>query len=200
MNEHPYTGEKMETVRATEVRAEGYSGWAVVEIMGHRRVAGLVQPAVQYGSAGILVRIPGAGDICLTCLGASMVRASVSYGTRKKCDACNGTGVAAKPDAEWVGQQFYAGPSIFCVTPTEESAVRREAAFRRQQENRGPVVLALPEPQAPTDDGLPEAVAEYAAFQRAEDVEPRAAVIAVGLEPTDLNVRRAKVALDRMNA
>ena len=35
-----------------------YSGWAVVELMGHRRIAGHVSVAAQYGTAMIRIDVP----------------------------------------------------------------------------------------------------------------------------------------------
>lgn len=37
-----------------------YNGWAVVELMGHRRIAGLVSEAAQYGTAMIRIDVPAA--------------------------------------------------------------------------------------------------------------------------------------------
>lgn len=35
-----------------------YTGWAVVELMGHRRIAGHVSEAAQYGTAMIRIDVP----------------------------------------------------------------------------------------------------------------------------------------------
>jgi hypothetical protein len=42
------------------VTTEAYSGPAIVELMGHRRIAGIVSQAEQYGTAMLRVDIPGA--------------------------------------------------------------------------------------------------------------------------------------------
>lgn len=39
---------------------EAYAGPAIVELMGHRRIAGVVSQAEQYGTAMLRVDIPGA--------------------------------------------------------------------------------------------------------------------------------------------
>jgi hypothetical protein len=38
---------------------ESYSGWAIVELMGHRRLAGKVSQVEQYGSAMLRLDVPG---------------------------------------------------------------------------------------------------------------------------------------------
>lgn len=43
-----------------------YTGWAVVELMGHRRIAGHVSEAAQYGTAMIRVDVPGEDGATIT--------------------------------------------------------------------------------------------------------------------------------------
>ncbi len=38
-----------------------YEGWAIVELMGHRVVAGRVQEVSQYGASQLRVDVPGSG-------------------------------------------------------------------------------------------------------------------------------------------
>lgn len=45
---------------------EAYTGWAVVELMGHRRIAGHVSEAAQYGTAMIRIDVPGPDDTTIT--------------------------------------------------------------------------------------------------------------------------------------
>lgn len=40
-----------------------YEGWAVVEVMGHRRLGGYVRPAEQYGVTMLRVDVPAAGGL-----------------------------------------------------------------------------------------------------------------------------------------
>jgi hypothetical protein len=37
----------------------GFEGWAIVELMGHRRLAGYVKPAPMYGTELLRIDIPG---------------------------------------------------------------------------------------------------------------------------------------------
>lgn len=39
---------------------DAYEGWAIVELMGHRKLAGYVQEVSQYGGAMLRIDIPGA--------------------------------------------------------------------------------------------------------------------------------------------
>jgi hypothetical protein len=39
--------------------SEAYAGWAVVELMGHRKLAGRVSQVTQYGAAMLRLDIPG---------------------------------------------------------------------------------------------------------------------------------------------
>jgi hypothetical protein len=39
-----------------------YQGWAIVELMGHRRLAGRVSEVTQYGTTQLRLDVPGEGD------------------------------------------------------------------------------------------------------------------------------------------
>jgi hypothetical protein len=41
---------------------EAYEGWAIVELMGHRRLAGYVREAEQYGATMLRLDVPDAED------------------------------------------------------------------------------------------------------------------------------------------
>ncbi len=41
------------------MESSAYSGWAIVELMGHRRMGGLVSEAVQYGATMLRLDVPG---------------------------------------------------------------------------------------------------------------------------------------------
>jgi hypothetical protein len=42
--------------------AESFEGWAIIEFMGHVRIAGYVKPEEHYGAPMIRVDTPGEGD------------------------------------------------------------------------------------------------------------------------------------------
>lgn len=69
-----------------------YTGWAVLELMGHRRLAGYVSEAAQYGTAQIRIDIPtedgqppitqfygGASIYCLTPVTEEAARAVAKH-------------------------------------------------------------------------------------------------------------------------
>lgn len=41
-----------------ESAKQSYEGWAIVELMGHRRIAGRVSQAEQYGTAMLRIDVP----------------------------------------------------------------------------------------------------------------------------------------------
>lgn len=43
----------------TGTAADAYEGWAIVELMGHRVIAGKVSEASQYGASQLRVDVPG---------------------------------------------------------------------------------------------------------------------------------------------
>lgn len=43
----------------TLTNADAYEGWAIVELMGHRVIAGRVSEVSQYGAAQLRVDVPG---------------------------------------------------------------------------------------------------------------------------------------------
>lgn len=42
----------------SEEKPVAYEGWAILELMGHRRLAGYVSEAAQYGTAMIRIDVP----------------------------------------------------------------------------------------------------------------------------------------------
>ena len=45
---------------------EAYKGWAVVELMGHRVIAGQVSEVVQFGSPQLRIDVPGLDGTAIT--------------------------------------------------------------------------------------------------------------------------------------
>jgi hypothetical protein len=46
-----------------ETKAEAYEGWAIIELMGHRRYAGKVREAAQYGVSMLRIDVPEDDDL-----------------------------------------------------------------------------------------------------------------------------------------
>ena len=87
-----------------ESEAVAFEGWAIVEIMGHRLVAGFVTEQ----------QLAGAGFLRLDIVGPDT-----------KIDEDDGPEVALKGGFEGGVTQFYSPSSVYCLTPTtQDIAVR----------------------------------------------------------------------------
>ena len=80
-----------------DVKYEGFREWAILELMGHRRLAGLITEAQIGGGSFVRIDVP------------------------KRIDGVD------KPGEEMVATQFYSPGSIYCITPVSESIARRMA-------------------------------------------------------------------------
>ncbi len=101
---------------------DAYEGWAIVELMGHRRLGGYVRQAEQFGVAMLRLDVPEHPwvDGC-TC--GSDDPASLDH--EKHNATCQM--FRAEDDTEIrdvYATQFYGGSSIYCLTPTTEEAAR----------------------------------------------------------------------------
>lgn len=57
------TSAAMEDRMGTDEQKSGaYEGWAILELMGHRRLAGFVSEVAQYGTAMVRIDIPSEGE------------------------------------------------------------------------------------------------------------------------------------------
>lgn len=107
-----------------------FEGWAIVELMGHRRLAGFVTEAEIAGQAFLRLDI---------------------VGPQTEIDEGDGPKVALKGGFEGGVTQFYGPAAVYCLTPTtQEIAV---ALGRRCQP--APVMRYELEPARPvTDDDV----------------------------------------------
>jgi len=97
--------------------AESYEGWAILELMGHRRLGGRVSQVEQYGVPMLRIDVPKSGEC--------------------KCSPYSVSAMdppAPEIDCPRHGKdcveltQFYGGSSIYCLTPTTEEMARAVAA------------------------------------------------------------------------
>ena len=111
---------------------EGTVGWAIVELMGRRRLAGRVTEVVKFG--------------------ATMLRLDVPHDPPRK---------AAEGAEEFAATQYYWGGALYCVTMTTE-AMARAVVARRPEEHQPvsrwelPAVASKPAPQDLEPDSTPE--------------------------------------------
>lgn len=109
----------------TEQR-ETFEGWAIVELMGHRRLAGYVRQAEQFGVAMLRLDVPEHPwvDGC-TCGSTSPASTEHSDHT----PACQMFRDERDTEIQDVhATQFYGGPSIYCLTPVTEQMARHVAS------------------------------------------------------------------------
>jgi|GEM_PF-2070789 len=79
-----------------------FAGYAILELMGHRRLAGYVRE-VELAGAGVLrLDVPDSEYL--------------------------GGQLDPSDPAHWTATQFYAPAALYCLTPTTEAAARRVAA------------------------------------------------------------------------
>ena len=122
----------------------GFSQWCILELMGHRRLAGLVTEA--------------------TLAGGSFLRIDI-YGEEPDDGGMVAGGIAqpADPD-EPIVTQFYSPSSVYAITPTTETICRRMGMkFRPQPVSEWDL---LPSPERAT------ATAHSGAFDPDDDEDP----------------------------
>lgn len=109
--------------------ADAYEGWAIVELMGHRRLGGYVRQAEQFGVAMLRLDVPEHPWVG-GCTCGSDTPASLDH--EKHDHTCQM--FRAEDDMEIRdvhATQFYGGASIYCLTPTTEEAARAVATRAR---------------------------------------------------------------------
>jgi len=85
--------------------SEAFEGFAILELMGHRRLAGWVSEQTIAGAAFIRLDIPADGD-----------------------DA----GATYDPDQDsYVATQFYSPQALYCLTPTTKDVALAVAKFNK---------------------------------------------------------------------
>ena len=115
-----------------------FEGWCILELMGHRKLAGFVTEE--------------------TVAGAAFIRLDV-YGMAPEPGGMVAGGIEEPPGPETAAiTQFYSPSAVYCMTPTTEAVARRLA----QRTTPAPVSryeLAPPVPSTQyydVDEGLPE--------------------------------------------
>ena len=136
----------------------GFEGWAIVELMGHRRLGAWVSETEIGGASMLRLDIPNHPwqDGC-TC--GSDEPANLDHEAHQgHCHMFREPGEAKPVDV--YATQFYSPAALYCLTPTTEEMAR---AIRSRPE---PVTAwELPRPQ------LPVAPAEYVPRDTYEDDE-----------------------------
>lgn len=121
---------------------EPYSGWTIVELLGHRRLAGMVTEATIAGAGFLRIDMPSA----CSGIGASYCEVHGdcvcprSASTRPDGEQDNDRPSLDDPKCplhapddethgrEWWGTQFASPASVYALTPCTEEAARRVSA------------------------------------------------------------------------
>ena len=128
-----------------------FEGWAIVELMGHRRLAGYVRQAEQFGAAMLRLDVPEHPwkDGC-TC--GSDEPDSTDH--EKHTHVCQM--FRAEDDSEPLDvnvTQFYGGSSIYCLTPVSEEVARGIAERLRPTPVQS---WEMPRPALPSPEDVEE--------------------------------------------
>ena|SRR5579871_3085718 len=117
--------------------------WAILELMGHVRLAGRITEEERFGCKLGRIDIPrGPKADCLACKGTGLV------GDKAQSHRCQ------MPDCNGFTTQYFSGSSIYRLTPTTEEIARR-VAVTGQPEPVHPWTLSLPSPSHEDDDDDP---------------------------------------------
>lgn len=106
-----------------------YEGWAILELIGHRRLAGEVSEVTMYGSSMLRIDVPslcnldGPAHDCPIC-GKCLCAISTQEIDRSTCPVHGGN----PNHGPWRLTQFYNASAIYCLTPCTEAEARRLAA------------------------------------------------------------------------
>lgn len=132
--------------------AEKFDSWAILELMGHRKLAGRVSEATLAGGAFVRIDVPSGctGDAASWCPVHGDCSCSLEQrGAHEVDDACPLHRRTSEHSEAPIATQFYSPAAVFCVTPCSEDLARRVAQQTRPQ----PVTLwELPERTGPDLD------------------------------------------------
>ena len=139
-------------------------GWCILEVMGHRRIAGFVREVTVAGAGFLRIDVPSG------CEGGVSAGWCPEHG---KCACPKPEEERADPKCplhaptsahpvEWSATQFYPPASVYCLTPSTEEVVRASVRRARPVEFSR---LSLPGAAASRslegEDGFDEASPDY---------------------------------------
>lgn len=109
---------------------EGFEGWAFLELMGHRKLAGHVSEATIGGGSFIRIDVPGGCDGSGASAGWCPVHGDCRCPNREdemNDPACPLHAPESTHPQPVQATQFYAPGAVYCITPTTEDMARRFA-------------------------------------------------------------------------
>ncbi len=115
-------------MKTTEKKNEPLEFWAILELMGHRRLGGYLSEQTVAGASFLRIDVPSqcsatSDQFCPVC------------GDCKCADVANGKDDAICPlhaekskHGDLVATQFYSASAVYCITPTTEEMAKAVAA------------------------------------------------------------------------
>lgn len=136
---------------------ETFEGWAILELMGHRRLAGYVREVEVAGAGMLRLDIPRLVSAVCTC--GSSDPASASHEDHRS--DCWLFAADEEEPKDIAATQFYAASALYCLTPTTE-AIARQVAKAPTPVQRWEIEAARPAPTVELDfDALGERPDEH---------------------------------------
>lgn len=152
--------------------ADTFEGWAILELMGHRRLGGYIREQEIAGQAFLRIDVPEHPAGTCTC-GSSDPDSFSHEDHRHDCFLFAPEGSAP---ADVHATQFYAAASVYCLTPTTEAmarAVAQHAKPKPVQRWELPALEPAPSFVGGTKDEEPDDdETVYADAVRDDDQEP----------------------------
>ena len=110
-------------------KENGFKQWAILELMGHRRLAGLVSETTLAGGAFLRIDVPSpctgiSATWCPRCGDCKCPRPAEA----KDDPSCPLHHPGSEHGESIVATQFYSPSSVYCLTPTTEELARKVAA------------------------------------------------------------------------
>ena len=109
--------------------ANTFEGWAILELMGHRRLAGKLSEAIIGGASFIRIDVP------TLCTGTAANWCPLHGDCKcphpeieKNDPGCPLHNDRSPHGEEWAATQFYSASAVYCITPTTEDIARKVAA------------------------------------------------------------------------
>lgn len=109
---------------------ESFTGWAILELMGHRRLGGYLSEQEIAGAAFIRIDVPEHPWQADGCTCGSTRPDSLSH--EDHTHVCHAFRDGDRP-LDITATQFYAAAAVYCVTPTTERLARVAATTARHE-------------------------------------------------------------------
>jgi hypothetical protein len=139
---------------------EPFEGWAIVELMGHRRLAGYVREVELAGAGMLRLDVPRHAAAVCTC--GSNDPGSASHEDHQLDCMLFAQDEVAPLDVD--ATQFYSPAALYCLTPTTEAIARaivsKPTPVQRWELERAPEPDMLDPPDEHSDAEWAELEAE----------------------------------------